>query len=761
MGQSTASDCMWLVLCMIRRPMAYKLIVVVAVVLIGTGCAGRSRIAELYPDVAEHAGAEVKSVRFVGGEPFNQDTLGVLIETKPTHCDFLGFPICLFSVGRQRRTVDPSAVVRDAGRLTVFYRREGYFGTRVTPRIEPTAPGDEDVEVSFIIRRGDPIILETLVLEGVSGVLDSAGVARSLPLQPGEMFDLDEFTLSADQVLRELQNRGHAYADVLRNYDADTLTDKATASITAIPGPVVRVDSIIVTGADELGRRTAVRQLGFRNNDILRLPRLADAQRNLYNFELVQIASVTVAPDSMQVTPGDSTTATVLVAIAEADEHQASASTGFGSVECFRLDTDYVDRSFTGGGRRLSVDGSVSKIGVAGRTETGLGGNICSSSTPGPVTLDTLASAMDYYIAAELNQPYFLSPRNQLTTNVYAERQSEREYRREAVGARFALTHRLAPRTSLIGSLDVERGHTIAEPVLFCLAFQVCTTEDIARVGGKRFRNTLAANFITDRTDHPLDATRGHVLRTGIAWAAPFLSSDVTFVRWTAEAAVYRLMRPGWVLAASVRLGNFFQSASLDPSRSEDDFLPPEERFYAGGANSVRGFVRNLLGPAVYFARFSTFDENGMVIPAKQEEREVNDSTDAVYFVPCADCVDLVPTGGTSVAVTNLELRMPSPFFRRQLRLAAFIDAGSVTTGNLWDIGKRNWKITPGLGLRIITPVGPARVDMAYNPDGPVVGPLYVVNSEHQIVRAREDFTIPDVGFWSKLKFHVAIGQAF
>jgi outer membrane protein assembly factor BamA len=732
---------------------------ILALLILLASCAGRSRIAELYPDVAEHAGAEIKAVRFVGGEPFGYDTLQVMIETKPTHCTLLGFPICIpfFSIGREEHYVDPSAVVRDAGRLTVFYRREGYFGTRVTPRVEPEGEGDEDVRVTFIIRRGDPITLDTLAVEGVAGVLDSAALVRALPLQPGELFDLDDFTLSADQVLRELQTRGHAYASVLRNYDADTLTDRASATITAIPGPVVRVDSIIVNGAEELGRRTAIRQLGFRKGDVLQLPRLADAQRNLYSLELVQIASVSLAPDSLQLSPGDSANATILVAIAEADEHQAEASAGFGTVECFRVDGNWRDRSFTGGGRRLSLEGSLSKIGVGGRTRTGLGGNVCSAAPVEPNAFDTLGTALDYRLAAEFTQPFFIRPSNQLTANVYAERQTQPQFSREAIGGRVSVTHRLAPRTSLIGSVDVEKGTTIGSPVLFCSAFQICTPEDVKRVSGGRFRNTLGLNFVQDRTDHPLDATRGHILRTGAAWAAPFLSSDVTFVRWTAEGSAYRIVRPSWVFAGSLRLGNFFKTVSLNPIRPTEDFLPPEERFYAGGANSVRGFARNQLGPLVYFARYSTPDTiTGVMGPADREiENDGRDTT----FVQCDDCVDIVPTGGTSVAVLNAELRFPSPVFRRQLRLAAFIDAGSVSVGNLWET--RDWRITPGVGLRIITPVGPARVDMAYNPYDYPEGVLYVLNENGQIVRARDDFRLPGQSIWQRLKFHVAIGQAF
>jgi outer membrane protein assembly factor BamA len=252
-----------------------------------------------------------------------------------------------------------------------------------------------------------------------------------------------------------------------------------------------------------------------------------------------------------------------------------------------------------------------------------------------------------------------------------------------------------------------------------------------------------------------------------VAWAAPFLGSDVTFTRWTAEAAAYRVVRPSWVLAASVRLGNFFQSASLNPERDDTDFLPPEERFYAGGANSVRGYTRNQLGPGIYFARYAIPTGSGFA-PAKKIDRKDADSTsyfavdpttnDTTILEPCPDCVEFVPTGGTSMLVANLELRLPSPFFRRQLRLAAFVDVGSVTTGNLWDM--RDFKVTPGVGLRIITPVGPARVDMAYNPYNPPTSALFVA-TQGRIVAGADNFTVDPPGFWGRLKFHIAIGQAF
>ena len=49
------------------------------------------------------------------------------------------------------------------------------------------------------------------------------------------------------------------------------------------------------------------------------------------------------------------------------------------------------------------------------------------------------------------------------------------------------------------------------------------------------------------------------------------------------------------------------------------------------------------------------------------------------------DSVTVAATGGNTLAVGNVELRVPSPVFSSRLRLAAFVDAGGV-----WDRGSGN-----------------------------------------------------------------------
>jgi outer membrane protein assembly factor BamA len=204
----------------------------------------------------EHAGARIEAVEFDGEAPFPRDTLLTLIGSLPSRCSFLGIPVCVpfTRLGRQEHRLSPEQVRVDVVSLARFYRAAGYFGTRVSPEVE--AHGEE-VELRFAIQRGDPIILDLLDVEGVDGILDPDSLEERLPLRPGAIFDLGRFAAAWEQVHRALADRGHAYAEVLRNFSVDTIDNSAVATLVAVPGPRVVVDSIVVLGAEHLGHQAA------------------------------------------------------------------------------------------------------------------------------------------------------------------------------------------------------------------------------------------------------------------------------------------------------------------------------------------------------------------------------------------------------------------------------------------------------------------------------------------------------------------------
>lgn len=709
-------------------PVPVRVLAVLALALAGAGCAVHSAAERLYPGLAEYAGREVRVVRFENTGVYSPDTLRRIVQTRPSTCAFIGLPLCvpITNWGRERHVLESGTLAADVQRLRLFYRIGGFFGAQVRPVIEP-APGDtDDVAVTFQVVPGDSVVLDSLRLAGLDTVLDPASVAPRLPLKAGRRFNLGDFAASADSLAGMLTSRGHAFARVLRNYAVDTVVNRATAELEALPGPLVRIDTIIVAGAEHLSERGTRRQLTFHQGDLLLGRNLVESQRNLYSLEIVQIATVSVAPDSLQRTPADSSTATVIARVVEAPRHQVEAALGWGYIDCFRTDGSWVDRSFGGGARRLAVNTVLSKIGIG----QGLGGSVCPAFRN-----DTLGTRLDYRVESELTQPYFLSPRNHLTVTGYAERQSEPTvFTRTDRGGSFSVSHLLTTREFLTLSLNAEQGQTLASPVLFCSALQSCESSAIREATRYRWLNRLSASYTLDRTDVAVNPTRGFNLRSTVDWAAGWLQSSSRFVRWTGEVDRFDPVGGGSVLATALRLGTFFGTGRLSP---QNNFLPPEERFYAGGQNTVRGFDRNQLGPGVWWTDSISVNAVGDTVPG------------ATTFVP---------TGGRSLGIANVELRTPSPFLRDRLSLAWFVDAGAVSSGQLVKLG--GWRVTPGFGVRAGTPVGPFRFDIAYSPYPANEGPLFFAGPS-ELVRIRDTFKPPPPSFLGRLHFTLAVGQAF
>lgn len=715
---------------------ARSTVLALAGALVMSACGARSAAVDQYPELGEHAGSRISNVNFENTDPFGSDTLLLVVQTQPSRCSFLGLPFCVpfTSIGREEHHLSPGRVVADIQALERFYRVAGYFGTTVVPDVEPDG---DDVDVTFTIDRGDPVVLDYIQVTGTEEVVAPDSLAEELPLRPGDIFHLGRFIESSDYVLRRMQRQGHAYAEVLRSFSVDTVDRRAEATLDAVPGPRVTVDSIIVRGADNLGRQNALRQLEIRPGDLLLSTALLESQRNLYALELVSLASVTISNDTAQADPTDRSTATVTVSIVEAPVHEVEAAIGFGTEECLRTEARWVSRSFGGGARRLSLRGSLSRLGVGEPFAIGAGRNVC----PGLVGDSVFGGdRFDYRFVAALTQPYFLGPRNQLSVSAFADRLSEPGvFTRQAIGGGANVARRLGARSGTSAGVEFERGQTRASAALFCAAFLVCEPETIDSLSRTRLRAEVNANYFLDATNNAINPSGGFLARTAISYATPLLGSQIRFFRWNGDGTYYLQPRQQWVAALSLRLGNFFRTATVDPTGG--NFLPPEDRFYAGGASTVRGYERNALGPGVYVT----------------DSIEVA-AGDTTFPRP----IRFMPTGGTAVGIVNAELRLPSPVLARLLRLALFVDAGAVGTGAVWDLGPDDWRITPGAGVRMTTPVGPVRIDVALNPHDRTAGPLYLNDVESGRLRRLQDEYRPEPGsFFSRLRVHLGVGHAF
>ncbi|HYK82489.1 MAG TPA: BamA/TamA family outer membrane protein [Gemmatimonadales bacterium] len=675
----------------------------------------------------------VRGLSFEGNHALDDYTLSAAIVTSNSSWFARVFPVRVLGLG-EKRTFNELEFRRDVIRLLLLYRQSGYMNAIIDTTVRRE---DRDVYVTFHIYEGEPVRLTKLDILGLDAVGDVAALRRRLPLQVGSPFNRFLFQASADTIVNWLKNRGYPFADVLRSFDVDVPALQAQAALEAVPGPRARIGTVAIAGADPGDTATVRRMLSVKPGEWFRLDALYQTQRDLYGLGMFRSVNVGLA-DTTPPSAGDATVG-VVVHVSDAPRHSVRLGGGYGSIDCFRVQTGWTAYDFLGGARTLDLTGRLSKIGVGYPTDAGLKGNVCRF-----LQNDSTSDTANYNATLTLRQPAFLSPSHAASFAVYAERRSEfKVYTRQAVGLNVALTFNARRALPITLGYSYSLGRTSASPADYCSVFLVCNSADQGFLLGTTQRfGAITLSAVHGQVNSVLDPSAGSVVQANVLYASRYVLSAAPyeFNREELEVAHYYPVGRRSVLAWRVRGGVILpQLITLSGQRAR--FVPPDQRFYAGGPNSVRGYALNELGPFVYVT----------------DSVEINGS-DTTYRN-----LTTSPTGGNTVFTANLELRLATPIFPDRMRLGVFLDAGQVWERDDPLSTISGMRVTPGLGVRFVTPLGPVRLDAAYNGYPREPGPLYLKNTSSKTLTVyRTSFQPPrPASFWRRITVQFAVGQAF
>ena len=180
--------------------------------------------------------------------------------------------------------------------------------------------------------------------------------------------------------------------------------------------------------------------------------------------------------------------------------------------------------------------------------------------------------------------------------------------------------------------------------------------------------SSIALTLTWDDRDDVFVPTEGLRARTIIEWGGEQIGSQLDFTRLKLDVAQLYPLGEDTVLGLGLGVGIIWPL-------NETDVIPLQERFFNGGEDTVRSYREDELGPL-----------DG----------------------------DRDPIGGEAYTVASIELRRR---LAGNLQGAFFIDTGHVAekANDVFDGEGYGWGI--GLGLRYLLPVGPIRLDGAFNPD--------------------------------------------
>ncbi len=739
------------------------------------------------PDLAPEP--EVRSLELNGVTSVDPADLQLSIYTEPTRCKsaILGF-VCKFSRWRaleERHYLNRQELARDLLRIRVYYYKHGFRETTVDTAV--TVLNEKTVAVRFDVHEGPPTMVTAVDVAADSGLIRPRRLRNLTLLKAGtplDLFVIDSTRLNFQNELWEL-----GYADAL--IDTSTVVDAeahtARVQFRLVPNHVTRVGQIVIQGTEKVTPRTVLNSLSFRPGDLYRRGNLIESQRNLYESNLFRLATIQVPQtfDSIK---------TINVLLREAPLREARTSVGFNTVDFVQAEGRFTHYNLLGGARRLDVSATVGNLLAGSLNGTGIFRRQLRDSS---VTDDPNAFlSPTWQTSITLTQPAFLQrPRNSLGIGAFAQRRSvpsvviDRGY-----GGNVTYTRSLGFRAPASLNYRFEVTRVEAGGPYFCVNFGVCDTTTISALRSHQRLSPLLATVQVDRTDVPLAPTRGYTARADLEHASSLTVSDYRYNRAYAEGALFVRMGPkNGVLATHLRLG--FVRPNGGGGATGQAVLHPRKRFYAGGSQSVRGFGENQLGPRILTiphqflvnARTSPggppcdpySDAIRFCDPATVADSVLDPTTGAIRAVG-PDKFTARPLGGTSLIEGSVEYRFPLPFFKSSLRGAVFVDGAAVGErvldpleglSSLANLVKGTYAVTPGFGIRYLSPVGPIRVDAGFNPSRAqelaVVTEL-IKNGKREIVALDTPYLYSPIGassgisgLLSRFTLHLSIGEAF
>ncbi|MGI8546969.1 MAG: BamA/OMP85 family outer membrane protein [Gemmatimonadaceae bacterium] len=709
--------------------------------------------------VASHP--EIVNLTIKGVKSLDETLLRNHLAIGQSHCvSLLLKPICIFSKSPlvyKRVYLEQDELARDVLRARVFYFQRGYRDMQVDTTVTPV--GHADVHVTLNVREGPPTAVTSLNVVQTDTVLSRKGIAKASVLEKGDPLSL--LALDSTQALlkRDLWDRGYADAVIDSALVIDTAAHAVAVTLTVDPRWVARVASIDVQGEKLVSPRTIRKSLSFKPGDVYRRSDVLKSQRSLYESNLFRRASI-------QVPERDDSLKHVLIVVQEDQPRSALTSVGFSTVDFVQVHGRYINYDWLGGAKRLTLDAAVGNLFARQLNGNGIFYDVGKAVIGDPASK---YFAPTYTASGEFRYPWFGSPNNEAALGVFAHRRSSPGiYVDRGYGASATLTRLLTERGPASLNYRYELTKVDAGDVYFCVNYGVCDAPTLGALRRNQSLSPIGLSLTLDKTDNPFEPRSGYRTQGSLESASTFTLSDFRYNRAVGDVAMFLPVRTKSVLAGHLRVGYVDALSSTAAAVGADtnftgshNILHPRTRFYAGGSQSVRGYGESQLGPRV------------LTIPAQKLRQYDTTSacrTDVVLCNPALaphDQFTARPLGGNRLIEGSVEFRFP---IYGDFLGAAFVDAAYLSQNSSPALPKSKAAVTPGVGVRYQSLVGPVRVDIGLNPsvaeDLPVVTQDAVATNGSLVrLNQRRTYSVAGGGgiggILSRLTLHLSIGEAF
>jgi len=474
------------------------------------------------------------------------------------------------------------------------------------------APAHEDAAVHVAPHISTQFHLGQVVLNGLP-----PGFKAPVTVKPGDVAFAAPVLAASPAVQLALQNDGYAFATVgipLAVAKPATHTLDVTYSVT--PGPRVDIGPIAFSGLKRTDAAFLRRHIALQPGQRFSSTNVSKARDALLGLGV--FSSVTAVPE-----PAVGGSTSVLFRVIEQKRHAVTLTGAYATDTGISISTSWEDRNLFRHAETLTITATANGLGGTGTTAPGY-------------DLKAVFAKPDYYARGQT-----------LSLSVEGLKESLTAYNRTAF---------------LLGA-SLSRPVTAHTAITYGPSF---TSEQVEQEGASRTYVLLQfpIGFTYNNTDSLLEPTHGVSAGISLTPSLPVVGSSHPFLLLQGQVSKYiPVEREGrGIIAVRLIAGSILGATPFE--------VPPDQRFYAGGSGTVRGYTYQTIGPL--FA-------------------------------------DDTPQGGAAMDAVNLEFRQ---HVWGNIGVAPFVDAGQVSSSSAPFTGKI--RVGAGLGLRYYTGIGPIRFDVAF-----------------------------------------------
>jgi len=575
-------------------------------------------------NVVEGGRVRVKKIIIDGNKNFSDGRVLKLLKTKRAW---------LFNAGVLKEDV----LTEDIERIKSFYRRNGYIDVAVSYEVTSDARKPHLLFININIAEGNKYLVGNVSIKGNKDITEKEIMMRLKECITGKTFSEEAMKYDVSFMQALYFDRGYISAFVQEAVSLNPETSRVDIVYNIVENQITYVDKIQVRGNIKTKDMVIRREMRIHPGDRFdgeKLRRSKERLNNLGFFEEIGYDTEdTDTPDQKN----------LIVDVKESKTGAFSFGGGYSTVDDFVGFVEIEQKNFdwknwpyfTGAGQDLKLR----------------------------ATIGTISSGFDL----SFTEPWLFDYPVSFGFDAYR-RTHKRDsdvgygYDEDVTGGDIRLGKELSEylRGDLVYRIDLIDISNITDD----------STKDLKSEAGTNLISSITPSLTYDSRDNVFDTHKGNLFTGSLEFAGGPLGGDKNYWKFFGRASHYVPLPRNSTLELRGRVG-------LADPYGDSDKIPIYERFFAGGAYSIRGYEERKVGP---------FDPGS------------ND-----------------PLGGASMLIGNVEYLYPLFGF---LKVALFYDVGNVWE-KLGDIGSSRdtanntggFKSSFGLGFRVKTPIGPIMLD--------------------------------------------------